>query len=94
MSGMNEQVSRRSFLAAAGAGVGLAATGAGLAQALHQREEPKRVELGASSRPIVIASGNGREAARKAVARSAATRRPTRRSSATRPRSSTCTTST
>lgn len=66
MSGMNEQVSRRSFLAAAGAGVGLAASGAALSQALREPVEPKRVELGASTRPIVIASGNGREAARKA----------------------------
>lgn len=64
---MDQIVSRRDFLAAAGAGVGLAAAGASLGQVGQVRQEPRRIEVaGPLARPAVIASGNGREAARLA----------------------------
>ncbi len=61
---MGDTVSRREFLAAAGVGAGLLATGS-LAQEA-QRAEPKRVGLAPTERPIAIASGNGKEVVRKA----------------------------
>lgn len=65
MDPMDQSVSRRSFLAAAGAGVGLAAAG-GFAQRASAQQEPRRLDLAAQGQPMVIASGNGREAARRA----------------------------